>query len=68
MIIIFSSPKYWLLMWHVQTLIRPGLRVVSLNTALYIVKNEMNLNVTDPANQVIWDIIYLILCNDNRGT
>lgn len=35
-------------------LVKPGLRVVSLNTILYYGPNEVTSNMTDPAGQFEW--------------
>lgn len=34
--------------------VKPGLRVVSLNTILYYGPNEVTCNMTDPAGQFDW--------------
>lgn len=39
-------------LFPLQTLLAPQLRLISLNTALYIVRNTMNVGIDDPANQV----------------
>lgn len=35
-------------------LVKPGLRVVSLNTILYYGPNKVTVNMTDPAGQFEW--------------
>lgn len=47
-------------------LVRPGLRVLSLNTILYYSPNEVTVNETDPAGQFQWLQDTLDMAGQNR--
>ena len=44
----------FLLGGYYTTLIKPGLRLVSLNTVYYYTNDKLTANLSDPANQFSW--------------